>query len=97
MALRACSTAAWSAALGAAYWHPDAPHGGNGGPVWPAEQQAAIKQAVSTYKTKLRPLIRQADLYHIFPRPDGKHWDGVEYYDPEAKRGAVYLGGSSTR
>jgi hypothetical protein len=46
---------------------------------------------VATYKTKLRPLIRQADLYHLFPRPDGKHWDGIEYYDPEAKKGVVYL------
>jgi hypothetical protein len=80
-----------SSAMGAAYWHPDAPLGGNGGPVWSAEQQAAIKQAVATYKTKLRPLIRHADLYHIFPRPDGKHWDGIEYYDPETKKGVVYI------
>ena len=57
----------------------------------PPQQQAAIKQAVATYKTKLRPLIRHADLYHIFPRPDGKHWDGIEYYDPETKKGVVYI------
>ena len=25
-----------SASMGAAYWHPDAPNGGNGGPVWTA-------------------------------------------------------------
>jgi hypothetical protein len=80
-----------SSAMGAAYWHPDAPHGGNGGPVWSDQQKAAIKKAVATYKTKLRPLIRQADLYHIFPRPNGKHWDGIEYYDPSAQRGVVYI------
>lgn len=80
-----------SASMGAAYWHPDAPNGGNGGPVWTAEQKKAIKKAVATYKTKLRPLIRNADLYHIFPRPDNKRWDGVEYFDPAAKRGVVYL------
>jgi len=80
-----------SSAMGAAYWHPDAPHSGNGGPVWSEQQKAAIKRAVTTYKTKLRPLIRDADLYHIFPRPDGKHWDGIEYYDPEAKKGVVYI------
>lgn len=80
-----------SCAMGAPYWHPDAPQGGNGGPVWSDEQKAAIKRAVSTYKTRLRPLIRQADLYHIFPRPDGKHWDGIEYYDPETGKGVVYL------
>jgi hypothetical protein len=80
-----------SSAMGAAYWHPDAPGSGNGGPVWSDEQKAAIKKAVATYKTKLRPLIRHADLYHIFPRPDGKHWDGIEYYDPQAKKGVVYI------
>ena len=80
-----------SSAMGAADWHPDAPGGGNGGPAWSAEQKAAIQKAVTTFVTKLRPLIRNADLYHIFPRPDGKHWDGIEYYDPATKKGVVYL------
>ena len=80
-----------SASLGAAYWHPDAPHGGNGGPIWTDSQKALVQQAVSTYKTQLRPLIRHANLYHIFPRPDDKAWDGVEYYDPAAGKGAVYV------
>src|SRR5205814_950597 len=42
------------------------------------------------YKTLLRPLIRDADLYHISARPDGAHWDAIEYYDREAERGVVY-------
>jgi hypothetical protein len=80
-----------SSSMGAAYWHPDAPNGGNGGPVWSVRHKADIKRAVATYKNRLRPLIRNADLYHIFPRPDGLHWDGVEYFDPAAKRGVVCL------
>jgi hypothetical protein len=80
-----------STAMGAAYWHPDAPNGGNGGKVWPAEQRAVIKKAVTTYKEKLRPLIRTANLYHIFPRPDDKIWDGLEYFDPTTKKGVVYI------
>ena len=80
-----------SASMGAAYWHPDAPNGGNGGPVWSAQQKTQIKRAVAVYKEKLRPLVRDADLYHIFPRPDGKHWDGTEYFDPAAKKGVAYL------
>ena len=80
-----------SAALGAATWHPDAPNGGNGGPAWSDWQKAKIKKAVAVYKERLRPLIRNADLYHIFPRPDGLNWDGIEYFDPAAKRGVVYL------
>jgi hypothetical protein len=89
-----------SSSMGAAYWHPDAPNGGNGGPVWSAQQKADIKKAVATYKNKLRPLVRNADLYHIFPRPDGKHWDGTEYFDPATKKGVAYLfkpaGGTDT-
>ncbi|MGA2496398.1 MAG: NPCBM/NEW2 domain-containing protein [Tepidisphaeraceae bacterium] len=80
-----------SASMGAAYWHPDAPNGGNGGPVWSASQKAIIKDAVNTYKTRIRPLVRNANIYHIFPRPDDKVWDGVEYFDPATKKGAVYV------
>ena len=80
-----------SASLGAAYWHPDAPNGGNGGPKWTAAQKAAIKKAVNTYKTKIRPLVRTANLYHVFPRPDDKVWDGIEYFDPAAKRSRLCL------
>ena len=32
-----------------------------------------------------------ADLYHILPRPDGRHWDGVEYYDPSSGKGMTAL------
>jgi hypothetical protein len=80
-----------SASMGAAYWHPDAPNGGNGGPVLTVSQRALIKEAVNTYKTWLRPLVRTANLYHIFPRPDDKVWDGIEYYDPASGKGAVYV------
>lgn len=59
--------------------------------MWSAQQKALIRRAVATYKTRLRPMIRSADLYHIFPRPDGLHPDGVEYFDPAAKRGVVYI------
>jgi len=30
-------------------------------------------------------------VYHILPRPDDKVWDGIEYFDPAAKTGAVYV------
>jgi hypothetical protein len=80
-----------SASLAAPYWHPDAPNGGNGGPRWSDEQKLQIKHAVETYKTKIRPLVRTANLYHILPRPDDKIWDGMEYFDPVSKKGATYI------
>ena len=57
---------------------------------WSAEQHAAAKEEIELYKKDLRPLIRDADLYHVSARPDGVHWDGIEYWDRERKRGAVY-------
>ena len=46
-----------------------------------------MKACVATYKAKLRPLVRGADLFHVFPRPDGRNWDGIEYYDAVAGKG----------
>jgi hypothetical protein len=57
---------------------------------WTPEQHAAAKQEFALYKEKLRPLIRDADLYHISERPDGVRWDGIEYYDAQHTRGLVY-------
>lgn len=64
---------------------------------WTAEQHAAAKEEVELYKKELRPLIRDANLYHIAPRPDGIHWDGLEYYDPKTRRGVVYAFRGSTK
>lgn len=38
------------------------------------------------YNKKLKPLIREGDLYHILPRPDGENWDGLEYVDADTDR-----------
>jgi len=57
---------------------------------WSAEQHAEAKKEIELYKKDLRPLIRDADLYHVSLRPDGVNWDGVEYWDPNRQRGVVY-------
>jgi hypothetical protein len=57
---------------------------------WSAEQHAEAKKEIDLYKKDLRPLIRNAELYHISPRPDGVHWDGIEYWDATRERGVVY-------
>jgi hypothetical protein len=57
---------------------------------WSVEQHDEAKKEIHLYKEELRPLIRDADLYHISARPDGVHWDGVQYWDVEHGRGVVY-------
>lgn len=37
-------------------------------------------------REELRPLIRDTRLYHASDRPDGAHWDGVEYWVRRAAR-----------
>lgn len=57
---------------------------------WTIEQHTAAREAIALYKARLRPLIRNARLYHISPRPDGVHWDGMEYWDPERDQGVLF-------
>ena len=57
---------------------------------WTREQHSAAREAIALYKTRLRPLIRDAQLFHISPRPDGVHWDGMEYWDRTRGRGVVF-------
>jgi hypothetical protein len=57
---------------------------------WSTEQHEVARRAFALYKQDLRPLIRDAQLYHVSPRPDGIHWDGMEYWDPARKKGVLF-------
>ena len=57
---------------------------------WDAPRRAAARHELTVYRTALRPLIRSADLYHVSERPDGQHWDGIEYYSRGLGRGVLY-------
>ena len=57
---------------------------------WTRQQHAAAAREIAFYKSTLRPLIRAADLYHAGPRPDGKGWDGTEYFDAARDHGVLY-------
>jgi hypothetical protein len=57
---------------------------------WSAQQREAAQREFALYKSMLRPLIRDADVYHVADRPDGVHWDGIEYYSARMGRGVLY-------
>jgi hypothetical protein len=60
----------------------------------PSDLPAMIEPAkknLALYRTRLRPLIRDADLYHLTLRPDGLAWDGLQYQHPVTGKGAVML------
>lgn len=64
--------------------------------VWTPEQHQAAKDAIALYKRELRPLIRDAHMYHVSERPDGVHWDGIQYWDPARGKGVVFAFRGST-
>ena len=64
--------------------------------VWTPEQHEEAKKEIALYKKELRGFVRDANLYHVSGRPDGVHWDGIEYFDPQRKRGVVYAFRGST-
>ena len=57
---------------------------------WTPDEHQMASEAIALYKSALRPLIRDAHIYHVSPRPDGVHWDGIEYWDPERRQGVLY-------
>ena len=63
---------------------------------WSAAERAAARAEFALYKSELRPLIRAADLYHVSARPDGVHWDGMEYVSLAEGRGVLYAFRGST-
>lgn len=52
---------------------------------------------LALYKTRQRPILRGADVYHILPMPDGVNYDGMQYYNHELKQGSVLLFKPSTQ
>ena len=64
---------------------------------WSSEQHTVAKEEFQLYKDRLRPLIRDANLFHVSERPDGIHWDGIEYYDSTLGAGVLYAFRGSTQ
>ncbi|MCQ2361030.1 MAG: GH36 C-terminal domain-containing protein [Paludibacteraceae bacterium] len=49
------------------------------------------KKAWKLYNEKQRAILRGANVYHILPMPDGNHWDGMEFFNPDTNKGSVFL------
>jgi hypothetical protein len=49
------------------------------------------RRYIALYKERQRPILRGANVYHILPMADGVHWDGLQFYNPDIKRGSVFL------
>jgi hypothetical protein len=58
---------------------------------WTPEQRAKVKRATEVYKSWIRPILQDAVVHHILPRPDGYHWDGMFYWSPSLRHGTLYI------
>lgn len=58
----------------------------------PYNEELYAEKYYGMFRDRLRPLVRNADLYHILPRPDGIHWDGVQYFDPDVDDSGAVAG-----
>jgi len=58
---------------------------------WTDEERESAKRAVAIYKSWVRPILQDAHVYHILPRPDGVNWDGMFYWSPRLNRGTLYV------
>jgi len=68
-------------------WQIDPTHSAT----WTQKQRDGVKRATEIYKSWVRPILRDAQVHHILPRPDGYHWDGMFYWSPSLKRGTLYI------
>jgi hypothetical protein len=58
---------------------------------WTPAQRAKVKRETEIYKSWIRPILQDAEVHHILPRPDGYHWDGMFYWSPSLKHGTLYI------
>ena len=57
---------------------------------WTKEQRDIARHEFEIYKQRIRPLINGGRLYHVSERPDGVHFDGMQYVDPGSGQGVVF-------
>jgi alpha-galactosidase len=76
----------WRSAMMSA-WQTAPAHSAN----WTANQKESIKESVRIYKEWIRPILKDAKVHHILPRPDGVNWDGMFYWSPSLSKGTLYI------
>jgi hypothetical protein len=57
---------------------------------WDAATRDVARRHIALYK-RLRPLLLDADVYHVLPQADGRRWDGLEYYDRGRREGVLFV------
>jgi alpha-galactosidase len=54
-------------------------------------QKAQIRRSTDIYKSWLRPVMLDAQVFRVLPRPNGLHWDGMFYWNAGIRKGTLYV------
>ncbi len=54
-------------------------------------EKRELQKGWKLYKEKQRPILKGCDVYHILPMPDGKNWDGMQFYNNNIEKGSVFI------
>jgi alpha-galactosidase len=60
-------------------------------PKWTDEERESARRSALVYKEWVRPILQDAKVHHILPRPDGKQWDGMFHWSPSLEKGTLYI------
>ncbi len=60
-------------------------------PRWTEEERGSARRSAQIYKEWIRPMLADAKVHHILPRPDGAHWDGLFHWSAPQQRGTLYV------
>ena len=55
------------------------------------KQKGQIRRSTDIYKSWIRPVLQDAHVHRILPRPDGLHWDGMFYWNAALRKGTAYI------
>jgi alpha-galactosidase len=58
---------------------------------WRHDELDSARRAADTYKRWIRPVLQDAEVHHVLPRPDGQNWDGMFYWSPSCRYGILYI------
>ena len=56
-----------------------------------ATENPVYREHIALYKSRQRPILRGANVYHILSMADGVNWDGLQFHNPDIDRGSVFL------
>jgi len=63
---------------------------------WPTATIEFVQNEIALYKA-LRPLLRDAEIHHVTPAPNGSSNDAIQALEPDQNRGVIFVYGDEDK